>query len=110
MAANKKPGIKISEEDVKTLKTPKSMTWRKTHEVMTEEEVDKIKNMNWEWYYNCYIFLDAPTPVSCKRCEHINIFPPWEKIMTCENCGTECKRCEKEEDLGERNRENEKNE
>ena len=109
MATNKKPEIKISEEDLKNLKTPKSMTWRKSQEVMTEEEIDKIKNMNWEWYYNCYIFLDSPTPVACKRCEHINIFPPWEKIMKCENCGTDCKRCEKEEDLGDRNREKEKN-
>jgi len=109
MTINKKPEIKISDEDLKNLKTPKSMTWRKSQEVMTEEEIDKFKNMNWEWYYNCYIFLDVPTPVACKRCEHTNIFPPWEKIMKCENCGAECKRCEKEEDLGDRNRENERN-
>jgi hypothetical protein len=107
MATDKNPEIKLTEEEIRNLTSPKSMTWRKTHEVMTEEEIDKIKNLNWEWYYNCYILLDTLTPIACKRCNHINIFLPREMTRKCENCGAECKRCEKEEDLGDRNRETE---
>jgi hypothetical protein len=110
MAENKKPEVKITEEDIRSLKVPKVLSWQKAEEEMTEEEIEKIKKMNWEWYYNCYIYLDSPTPVSCKRCGHINIFMPGEKTLKCENCGTESKRCEVEEDLGDISGDNENDE
>ena len=100
MPADKSSEIKLTEEEIKNLTSPGNITWRKSQVVMTEEEVDKYRNMNWEWYYNCYILLDSPTPIACKRCNHINIFLPGEMTRKCENCGIECKRCEKEEKLG----------
>jgi hypothetical protein len=85
--------------NVKNPKVPKILSWEGSRQDMTEEELDTIKNMNWEWYYNCYIYLDDILPVSCKRCGHINVFQPREKVRDCENCGAESKRCEKEEEL-----------
>jgi hypothetical protein len=95
----KKKATVISGVDIDTLKTPKMVSWESAKQEMTVEELEKIKNMNWEWYYNCYLYLDEITPIACKRCGQINVFQPGEKTKTCENCGAEAKRCEKEEEL-----------
>jgi hypothetical protein len=85
--------------DTKNPRVPTILSWEGSRQEMTEEELENIKNMNWEWYYNCYIYLDEILPVSCKRCGHINVFQPMEKVRECENCAAETKRCEKEEEL-----------
>lgn len=95
----KKDGVKISEEDIRNRGVPKLLSWESASQEMTEEELEKIRNMNWEWYYNCYLYLDEIIPISCKRCSHINVFQPGEKMKICENCGAHSKRCEKEEEL-----------
>ncbi len=95
----RKVDVEISEEDIRNLKSPKMLSWESASREMTEEELEKIKNMNWEWYYHCYLYLDEIIPITCKRCGHINVFQPGEKTRTCENCGDETKRCEKEEKL-----------
>lgn len=95
----KKVDVKITEDDIKNLKVPKMLSWKSSSQQMTEEEVEQYKNMNWEWYYHCYLYIDEITPISCKRCGHINVFQPREKVKNCENCGAESKRCEKEEEL-----------
>ncbi len=66
---------------------------------MTEEELKKITDMNWEWYYNCYLHKDEPIPISCKVCGWINVFSPGEKKKRCAKCGIEYRRCEVEEEL-----------
>ncbi len=97
MEKKEKVTVEISEDDIKNLKIPKMLSWKASSHEMTEEEVENIKNMNWEWYYNCYLYINELLPVSCKRCAHINVFQPLEKEKTCENCGAEVRRCEKEE-------------
>ncbi len=99
MEKKEKVSVEFTEEDIKGLKVPKMASWRASSHEMTEEELKKFENMNWEWYYNCYLFLDEITPVACKRCSHVNVFQPGEKEKTCENCGAEVRRCEKEEKL-----------
>lgn len=65
---------------------------------MTEEELEKIRSKNWEWYYNCYLYRDEPIMVSCKICGALNIFLPREMTKKCRQCGIECHRCEVDED------------
>ncbi len=77
---------------------PKSMNWQHVKGGMTEEEVEKIRNMNWEWYYNCYLYKDEPVEVTCKICGNMNVFLPGEKKKNCAHCGLECRRCEVDED------------
>ncbi|MRR06824.1 MAG: hypothetical protein EG828_07750 [Deltaproteobacteria bacterium] len=73
---------------------PRTTRWERTNKVMTEEEVEKFKNMNWEWYYNCYLYLDEPLEITCKICGGLNYFFPREMTKKCSHCGIECKRCE----------------
>lgn len=96
---DKKVDVKNIEEDIRNHRVPKMLSWKSSTHEMTEEELEKFRNMNWEWYYHCYLFIDEITPISCKRCGHINVFQPGEKVRNCENCGAEAKRCEKEEEL-----------
>jgi hypothetical protein len=98
-AMGKKKAARISEVDISALKAPKMVSWETARQDMTEEELETIKNMNWEWYYHCYLYLDEIIPIACKRCGQINVFQPREKKKTCKNCGAETKRCEKEEKL-----------
>lgn len=76
----------------------KSLHWELAKREMTEEELNKIKNMNWEWYYNCYLYKDEPVEVTCKICGSMNVFLPGENSKKCEHCGIECRRCEVDED------------
>jgi hypothetical protein len=76
----------------------KSMHYELAKREMTDEELQKIRDMNWEWYYNCYLNLDEPIMVSCKICGAINIFLPREMKKKCGECGIECHRCEIDED------------
>lgn len=76
----------------------KSLHWELARNEMTEEEVGKIRNMNWEWYYNCYLYKDEPVAVMCKICGNINVFQPGEKKKKCSHCGIECRRCEVDEE------------
>jgi len=78
--------------------TRKSLHWELVRKEMTEEEVAKFKEMNWEWYYNCYLYKDEPLEILCKICGGINIFLPGEKKKKCIHCGIECRRCEVDED------------
>ncbi|HOP39821.1 MAG TPA: hypothetical protein PLI53_02135 [Geobacteraceae bacterium] len=64
---------------------------------MMKEEIEKFQNMNWEWYYNCYLYLDEPIMVTCKICGGMTLFLPREMKKKCENCGIECHRCEVDE-------------
>jgi len=73
---------------------PRTTRWERTNKKMTEEEVEKFKNMNWEWYYNCYLYLDEPLEVTCKICGGLNYFLPREMKKKCNHCGIECKRCD----------------
>ncbi|MDD2319220.1 MAG: hypothetical protein PHO83_04125 [Geobacteraceae bacterium] len=77
-----------------TQMTPRLMRSKST---MTEEEVEKFKGMNWEWYYNCYLYRDEPIEVMCKICKGVNIFLPGEMKKKCSHCGIECHRCEVDE-------------
>jgi hypothetical protein len=92
MEKKEKVNVEIAED-------PKMHSWKVSSHEITGEEMEKINNMNWEWYYNCYLYIDEITPLSCRRCTHINVFQPREKERICENCGAEVKRCEKEEKL-----------
>ncbi len=94
-----KDETKLTDEDIRNLHSPRMLSWKRSPHEMTEEEIEKFTKMNWEWYYNCYLYLDEVIPVMCKRCGHFNVFQPGEKVRRCENCGDESKRCEKEEDL-----------
>lgn len=89
----KKSGFKAEDTN-----KPPSMHWQAATHEMTEEEIDKIRNMNWEWYYNCYLFKDEPVAVSCKICGKMNVFLPGEKKKKCVQCGIEGRRCEVDED------------
>jgi hypothetical protein len=77
---------------------PKSMHWELAKNEMTEEEVQKIRDMNWEWYYNCYLYKDEPIAIACKICGAINVFLPGEMKKKCSKCGIESRRCEVDED------------
>ncbi len=99
MEKKDKGTIEITESDIRDLKVPKMVSWKASSHDMTEEELERIKDLNWEWYYNCYLYIDEILPISCKRCAHINVFQPREKEKICENCGAETKRCEKEEKM-----------
>ncbi|HET6418641.1 MAG TPA: hypothetical protein VFG19_00700 [Geobacteraceae bacterium] len=99
MEKKDKGTIEITESDIRDLKVPKMVSWKASSHDMTEEELERIKNLNWEWYYNCYLYIDEIIPISCKRCAHINVFQPGEKEKICENCGAETRRCEKEEKI-----------
>ncbi len=85
--------------NIEIAENPKMHSWKASSKKITEEELEKINNMNWEWYYNCYLYIDEIISVLCKRCAHVNVLQPREKERTCENCGAEVKRCEKEEEL-----------
>ncbi len=91
----KKPEIRIGGP------APPAPSWERVSFELTEEELKTAKEMNWEWYYNCYLYLDEPISIACKRCGHINLFHPREKWKKCDNCAAVCRRCDKEEDLGE---------
>jgi hypothetical protein len=96
-------GLAMKKQDVDTRNQhratqAKSMNWELATHSVTEEEIDTIKNMNWEWYYNCYIFRDETIEVVCKICQGMNIFHPGEMKKKCEHCGIECHRCEVSED------------
>jgi hypothetical protein len=103
MEKREKVNVEITEDDIRQLSAPNMHSWKASSHEMAEEELEKIKNMNWEWYYNCYLYTDEATLVSCKRCAHINVFQPGEKERICEKCRAEVKRCEKEEELALRN-------
>lgn len=64
---------------------------------MPKEEIDKFKNVNWEWYYNCYLYLDEPIEITCKVCGGMTMFLPREMKKKCMHCGIECHRCEVDE-------------
>jgi hypothetical protein len=85
-------------EDAKNPPSSKSMHWQVATHEMRKEEIDRISNMNWEWYYNCYLFKDEPVEVSCRICGKLNVFLPGEKKKKCAHCGLECRRCEVDED------------
>lgn len=87
-----------SDLDTSGLQTA-NVPWQKVSQEMTEDELEKIRSMNWEWYYHCYLYIDQYTPILCKRCGQFNVFAPREKTRKCENCGAETKRCDKEEEL-----------
>jgi len=74
--------------------TRKSLHWELAKKDMTEEELATIRDMNWEWYYNCYLYKDEPVEVTCKICGFMNIFLPGEKSKKCVQCGIQCRRCE----------------
>lgn len=76
---------------------PNRHSWKASSHEISEEELEKINNLNWEWYYNCYLYIDEITFLPCRRCAHINIFQPMEKERICDNCGAQVKRCAKEE-------------
>ncbi len=78
--------------------TRKSLHWELAKREMTEEEIENIKNLNWEWYYNCYLYKDEPIEVTCKICGLMTVFLPGEKSKKCVHCGIECRRCEVDED------------
>jgi hypothetical protein len=95
-------GIKMKKPDKKSIQNPSlsaAPRWERSKKVMTEEEVEKFKNMNWEWYYNCYLYLDEPLEILCKICGGLNIFQPREMKKKCEHCGIECHRCEMKEEI-----------
>lgn len=84
--------------NVEKINRRKSLQWERVIHEMTEEEVDRIKNMNWEWYYNCYLYKDEPLEILCKICNGLNVFLPGEKRKKCAHCGLEIRRCEVDED------------
>jgi hypothetical protein len=92
--------MKMKKSDTKNVQNPSlpnSSRWERSKKEMTEEEVEKFKNMNWEWYYNCYLYLDEPLEIMCKICGGLNIFLPREMKKKCGHCGIECHRCEMKE-------------
>lgn len=74
------------------------MNWEKATHTMSEEEIEYFKNLNWEWYYNCYLYKNETIEVLCKICQGLNIFQPGEMKKKCVHCGIECRRCEVSED------------
>lgn len=90
---------KAETKKVQSPSSPNTPRWMRTNKEMTEEEVENIKNMNWEWYYNCFLYLDEPLEIMCKICGGLNNFLPREMKKKCLHCGIECHRCEKKEDL-----------
>lgn len=89
---------KQAKEEERRPSQQKPMRYELAKREMTEEELEKIKNMNWEWYYNCYLYKDEPIMVLCKICGATNIFLPREMSKKCAECGIECRRCEVDED------------
>ncbi|MEA5115108.1 MAG: hypothetical protein VB050_13895 [Geobacteraceae bacterium] len=85
------------DDDAKPAKR-KSLHWELAKRDMAEEELATIRNMNWEWYYNCFLYKDEPVEVTCKICGFMNIFLPGEKSKKCVQCGIECRRCEVDEE------------
>jgi len=90
-------------ENIDKIKKTKSLQWEHASHQMTEEEVETIKNMNWEWYYNCYLYKDEPLEILCKICGGLNVFLPREKKKKCVHCGLEIRRCEVDEDEADEN-------
>jgi hypothetical protein len=90
---------KVEKEEAQRPSRPKAMHWEFAKKEMTEEELQKIRDMNWEWYYNCYLYKDEPVAVSCKICGALNVFLPGEKKKKCILCGIECHRCEVDENI-----------
>jgi len=94
---NVQKGLQMKDADSKEAQKsslPRTTRWERTNKEMTEEEVEKFKNMNWEWYYNCYLYLDEPLEIACKICGGQNYFLPKEMKKKCTHCGIECNRCE----------------
>lgn len=93
----KKKKLMLEEEDEGRI-TGSAAPWKKVTYPMSEEEVEKIKAMNWEWYYNCYLYRNETLEIMCKICGGLNIFLPGEMKKKCVHCGIECRRCEVDED------------
>ncbi len=87
----------VSSDPKDNREVPKIVPWEVKNQEMTQEEVEQIQSLNWEWYYNCYLYGDQKIVIACKRCGRYNWFEPGEKIVTCTTCGEKCTRCEKEE-------------
>jgi len=92
-----KKRLKLEEEDERTI-TQAAAPWKKVTHPMSEEEIEKIKSMNWEWYYNCYLYKNETLEIMCKICGGLNIFLPGEMKKKCIHCGIECRRCEVDEE------------
>ncbi|MGA7827585.1 MAG: hypothetical protein WCA04_08000 [Geobacteraceae bacterium] len=90
---------KDEKKNAQTPSLPNTPRWVRSTKEMTEEEVEKFKSMNWEWYYNCYLYLDEPLEIMCKICGGLNSFRPREMTIKCIHCGIECHRCEKKEKI-----------
>jgi hypothetical protein len=88
---------KGKKKEVQSSSLPNRQQVIRLNREMTEEEIEKFKNMNWEWYYNCYLYLDEPLEIMCKICGGLNTFLPREMKKKCVHCGIECHRCEKVE-------------
>lgn len=88
----------LRDEKEKWALSRKSVPWEKITHPISEEEIARIKAMNWEWYYNCYLYKDEPLEIMCKICGGLNIFLPGEMKKKCIHCGIECRRCEVDED------------
>jgi hypothetical protein len=85
-------------KDVREPSMQRTPRWIRSKSTMTEEEVEKFKKMNWEWYYNCYLYRNESIEVTCKICNGVNIFLPGEMKKKCSHCGIECRRCEVDEE------------
>jgi hypothetical protein len=95
MKKDSKKDLEKYVQDPSRSRTPR---WMRSKSTMTEEEVEKFKEMNWEWYYNCYLYRDESIEVACKICKGVNIFLPGEMKKKCVHCGIECHRCEVDEE------------
>ena len=90
-------GMRMKKGQTKKVQSPSLPNlprWIRSTKGMTEKEVETFKNMNWEWYYNCYLYLDEPLEITCKVCGGLNNFLPREMKKKCTHCGIECHRCE----------------
>jgi len=90
--------VESTEDNLDKINRRKNLHWEHITHEMTEEEVDGFRNMNWEWYYNCYLYKDEPLEILCKICGGLNTFLPGEKKKKCVHCGLEIRRCEVDED------------
>lgn len=87
----------VKKEKLEETPPPRSPNWIRYRGGITKKEIEKIQGMNWEWYYNCYLYLDEPIEVTCKVCGGMTVFLPREMKKKCMHCGIECHRCEVDE-------------
>ena len=57
----------------------------------SEEEIKKIRELDWETYYREYHSEESMNMWNCPKCKFILVRQPGQTEITCYNCGEKIK-------------------